>query len=170
MHAGIFGILRVLGVSIRNKSGDCVMTHIAVAKLHVLYVDDDPTNLAVLHDMLSSLGSAVALCRTPTEALELLRCRPFHLVLADIHMPEMSGIEFVARLRHEFGPNRATPTIALTADLSRDELQYQALGFDGFLAKPILLKSLLAKILDVLTRQQEAQARVAPDAKIARAG
>jgi CheY-like chemotaxis protein len=134
------------------------MTPGTVENLHVIYIDDDETNLTVVRDILTCFGSAVTVCRRPAEALDLLAARPFHVALVDIHMPEMSGIEFLLSLRREIGPNRATPAIALTADVSRDEVQYRELGFDGFIAKPVLVKNLLLKILEVLTRRKEAEA------------
>jgi len=62
----------------------------------------------------------------------------------------MSGIELLAQLRREIGPNRAMPALALTADVSRDERDYQGLGFDGFIAKPVGVRALLVGILEVL--------------------
>jgi CheY-like chemotaxis protein len=137
-------------------------------KLHVLYIDDDYLNLRVIADLLESIGAATTCCRQPTEALEMLAVRPFDVVLIDIHMPEMSGIELLAHLRRTIGPNRATPALALTADLTRDERQYRALGFDGFVAKPVGLKNLLGHILRVLKATAEARA-ARPLTSVARA-
>jgi CheY-like chemotaxis protein len=133
------------------------MSNPSVKRLHVIYVDDDLTNLKVVEDMLTSFGSAVTTCRNPAEALELLQLRSFHVALIDIHMPQMSGIELLHQLRHRIGPNRATPALALTADGSRDEAQYRELGFDGFVAKPVRIKSLLGAILAVLSNKAAAE-------------
>lgn len=129
------------------------------SKLHTLYIDDDHLNLRVVADLLESVGAATTCCPDPNEALELLALRPFDVVLIDIHMPAMSGIELLARLRRTIGPNRATPALALTADLTRDERQYRALGFDGFVAKPVSLRNLLAQILGVLEATAQAHGR-----------
>ncbi|MDB5447286.1 MAG: hypothetical protein JWQ97_2603, partial [Phenylobacterium sp.] len=102
--------------------------------------------------------SALTPCRSPSEALELLFLRSFHVALIDIHMPEMSGIELLHLLRRRIGPNRATPALAVTADLSRTEAQYRELGFDGFVAKPVRIKTLLTSIAEVLTTKREADA------------
>ena len=129
-----------------------------VERLHVIYVDDDVTNLKVVEDMLTSFGSALTPCRSPREALDLMFLRSFHVALIDIHMPEMSGIDLLHELRRKIGPNRATPALAVTADLSRNAAQYRELGFDGFVAKPVMIKTLLGSILEVLTTKLEADA------------
>jgi CheY-like chemotaxis protein len=127
-------------------------------RLQALYIDDDDLNLRVVAELLRSVGAAVTCCRRPREALEILAQRPFDVALIDIHMPEMSGIELLNELRRTIGPNRAMPTLALTADLTRAAHQYRDLGFDGFVAKPVSLKELLSSILVVLTATAEAKA------------
>ena len=68
-------------------------------------------------------------------------------MLLDIHMPGMTGIEVIERLRASTGPERAIPVIALTADVySRRPAEYVALGFDDFVSKPILVSGLMATI------------------------
>jgi CheY-like chemotaxis protein len=68
-------------------------------------------------------------------------------VLMDIHMPEMSGIETVARLRALEGPNQETPVIALTADaFTRTLPEYLSLGFADFVTKPILVSRLMSAV------------------------
>ena len=87
--------------------------------------------------------------------------RPFDVILMDIHMPGMSGIEAVERLRALPGPEHATPIIALTADvISRHPSEYRALGFDDFVAKPILVSGLLEAIKRASEPPAEAEAAV----------
>src|SRR5206468_9590536 len=81
-------------------------------RLQILHVDDDPLNLRVVHDIMCAFGH-VSFGATSGEAgLEQLGLRTFDLVLMDIHMPGMSGIEVVRRLRASVGPERLTPVIA----------------------------------------------------------
>jgi hypothetical protein len=118
-----------------------------LATLRVLAVDDNAVNLLVLEQLLTSLGQQVAKASSGAEALAALASEPFDLVLMDIQMPEMSGIEALERLRGEDGPNRQVPVIALTADVTSGGRQrYIDLGFDEHAAKPIQLQELLAAI------------------------
>ncbi|MGZ6037892.1 MAG: response regulator [Phenylobacterium sp.] len=115
--------------------------------LAVLHVDDDPMNLRVVEEILGAFHHASVKAMSGAEALQLLAERPFDVVLMDIHMPGMTGIEAVRRLRDLPGPERNTPVIALTADVfSRRPEEYSALGFNGFVAKPILVADLLNAI------------------------
>lgn len=115
--------------------------------LAVLHVDDDPMNLRVVEEILGAFKHVSAKAMSGHEALQLLAERPFDVVLMDIHMPGMTGIEAVERLRAQPGPERNTPVIALTADVfSRRPEEYAALGFNGFVSKPILVSDLLNAI------------------------
>ena len=115
--------------------------------LAVLHVDDDPMNLRVVEEILGAFKHSSVKVMSGAEALQLLAQRPFDLVLMDIHMPGMTGIETVERLRAATGPERAIPVIALTADVfSRRPEEYTALGFNGFVSKPILVSDLLNAI------------------------
>jgi CheY-like chemotaxis protein len=116
-------------------------------KLTILHVDDDPMNLWVVEDVLNAFGHTAVKAEGPQAGLEALASRAFDVVLMDIHMPGMSGIEVVQRLRRSDGPNSGTPVIALTADvLSRSKQDYLALGFNDYVSKPILVSRLLGAI------------------------
>lgn len=107
--------------------------------LTVLIVDDEPVNRLVLARMVELLGSHCLEAASGPEALEVLRGRPVDLVLMDIQMPRMSGIEAVERLREQPGPNRDAPVVAVTGDTTRSKREYIALGFDDYANKPISL-------------------------------
>ncbi len=121
------------------------------AALRVLYVDDNDMNLKVVAAMLEAIGVSVCCCVSVAEAFERLEREPFHIVFTDIHMPEMSGFEVLSELRRRKGPNRGAPVVALTADVTRDAAQYRALGFDGFVPKPVTLRPLCETLLLVLS-------------------
>ncbi len=115
--------------------------------LKVLHVDDDPMNLRVVQEILGAFGHQAVMACSGAEALERLSVEPFDVVLLDIHMPGMTGIEVIQRLRACAGPERTVPVIALTADVySRRPAEYVALGFDDFVSKPILVAGLMATI------------------------
>jgi CheY-like chemotaxis protein len=116
--------------------------------LNVLHVDDDPMNLRVVEEILSAFGHNAVRASSGEEALAHLARQTFDVVLMDIHMPHMGGIETVERLRASEGPSRDTPVIALTADIvSRRPDEYLELGFNAFVAKPILVSGLINAIL-----------------------
>jgi CheY-like chemotaxis protein len=115
--------------------------------LKVLHVDDDPMNLRVVQEILGEFGHQAVMACCGKEALERLAVEAFDIVLLDIHMPGMTGIEVIERLRAAPGPERTVPVIALTADVySRRPAEYVALGFNDFVSKPILVSGLMATI------------------------
>ncbi|MBS0361396.1 MAG: response regulator [Proteobacteria bacterium] len=115
--------------------------------LVVLHVDDDPMNLRVVEEILGAFGHTAIKATNGLDALKRLSERAFDVVLMDIHMPGMTGIETVARLRKLSGPEAQVPVIALTADVfSRRPDEYRALGFTDFVAKPILVSGLLEAV------------------------
>lgn len=134
--------------------------------LVILHVDDDPMNLRVVEEILTAFHHRTVKVRSGAEALERLAEQAFDVVLMDIHMPRMSGIQAVERLRAMPGPARATPVIALTADISRAPEEYLGLGFDGYVSKPILVSRLMEAIKAVA---EPKQAPAAPPYRITRA-
>ena len=115
--------------------------------LRILHVDDDAMNLRVVQEILTAFGHTAVAASSGREALEQLGASAFDVVLLDIHMPEMTGLEVIERLRASVGPERNTPVIAVTADvLSRRPQEYVALGFNDFVSKPILVSGLMASV------------------------
>jgi CheY-like chemotaxis protein len=117
----------------------------------VLYVDDNEVNLRVVAAMIEALGVGVICCSSAQEALDRLACEAFDIILTDIHMPVMSGFDVLREIRLREGPNRDAGVVALTADLTRNAAQYRELGFDGFVPKPVTLRSLSEMLLQILS-------------------
>jgi len=111
----------------------------AACGLMVLIVDDEPVNRLVLARMVELLGSRWLEAASGDEALDLLREQAVDVVLMDIQMPRMNGIETVEQLRARPGPNREAPVVALTGDTTRNRREYLQLGFDDYANKPISL-------------------------------
>jgi CheY-like chemotaxis protein len=132
--------------------------------LTVLIVDDEPVNRLVLARMVEHLGSQCLEAASGPEALELLSVQRVDLVLMDIQMPRMSGIEAVQLLRDEPGPNRQVPVVAVTGDTMRGRREYLQLGFDDYANKPISLASVQQMLA---ARRQAAAAAPVPAPRLA---
>jgi CheY-like chemotaxis protein len=107
--------------------------------LRVLLAEDNPTNQLVATQMLESLGASVILAEDGVEALEVVGREPFDVMLVDIEMPRVNGIEVLRAVRGSSGPTADLPMIALTAYVMREHrAAIDAAGADGVIAKPIL--------------------------------
>jgi CheY-like chemotaxis protein len=105
----------------------------------VLLAEDNPTNQLVAMQMLESLGATVTLARDGAEALEIAEAQEFDVMLVDIEMPRVDGVEVIRRIRAWSGPRAQLPMIALTAYVMREHrAAIDAAGADGVIAKPIL--------------------------------
>jgi CheY-like chemotaxis protein len=127
-----------------------IVTGYAGARRKVLVVDDIPENRAVVVDLLVSLGFEVVEAANGEDGLEMAqRLRP-DLILTDIAMPKLDGLEVARRLRQqeEFGE---VPIIALSASVSdSDSEQCLAAGMNAFIPKPIDVDKLLEQIEKLL--------------------
>jgi CheY-like chemotaxis protein len=115
--------------------------------LRVLLVDDNRINRQVGRILLRPFGVTVIEAENGREALDLLAMRTIDLVLLDVHMPVMDGIETLKHIRASAEPWSTIPIIALTADaMSGDRENLLARGMDGYLSKPIDKADLIAEI------------------------
>ena len=104
----------------------------------ILVAEDNPANQMIAQSMLSRLGLSSDVVANGLEAVEALRNRPYDLVLMDIGMPEMDGIEATSSIRALQGPAARTPIIALTAHVMSGEREdVLSQGLDDYLAKPV---------------------------------
>lgn len=112
----------------------------------VLAVDDNPTNLKLLRVLLRGAGYHVATAQDGEEALQLLQTLSPRLILMDIQLPGMDGLEATRQLKHD-ATTRAIPVIALTAlAMKGDEERIRAAGCDGYIAKPMRYQAFLATV------------------------
>src|SRR5262249_58849473 len=106
--------------------------------VNVLAVDDEPDSLNLLRVVLEGAGATVSTARSAREALDALRTEPRDVIVADVGMPEMDGLQFIRTVRQLEEPVRSTPAAALTAYArSRDRVTSLASGFQMHLVKPI---------------------------------
>ena len=108
-------------------------------RLRVLLAEDNEVNQELAVRMLEKRGHAVTVAGNGREALAALGGGAFDLVLMDVQMPEMDGLEATAAIRErEAGAGRHIPVIALTAHAMKgDRERCLAAGMDGYLSKPI---------------------------------
>ena len=129
--------------------------------LRALLVEDNPTNRLVASKMLEALGIGVSMAEHGGLGVEAAREGGFDLILMDIQMPVMDGLEATRRIRALDGPTGQVPIIGLTANaMSHQREAYVAAGMDGLVAKPISPAALIAEISRVV-RQAEKGRQVA---------
>lgn len=117
-------------------------------RLSVLVVDDNALNCRLLAILLERAGHRVVTVRSGEAALERLSAEPFDLVLMDMQMPGLDGLETTRRIRALPDPARAaTPVVAVTANaMAGDERRCRESGMDGYLTKPVDGATLLATV------------------------
>ena len=109
-------------------------------KANILLVDDQSINLDVVSRRLGHEGYLVSQSESGQKALDLMEVQQFDLVLLDIHMPGMDGIEVLKRIK-ENSAIRETPVIMLSADGSSNLIRKcLQLGAADFLTKPLIMK------------------------------
>ena len=120
----------------------------------VLVVEDNEQNQKLARDVLEVKGYRVLIAESAEAGLPMALEQKPDLILMDIHLPGMNGIEALAKLRAA-AETRAIPVLAFTASvMPQDRRQITSAGFDGFLAKPINLKEFVDTITGALARRK----------------
>ena len=111
--------------------------------LQVLVVEDNERNMRLFRDVLQSAGHRTLEATTGERAVELAGEHGPDLVLMDIQLPGIDGVEALSRLRSD-ERTRAVPVLALTAQaMDGDRERFLAAGFDGYLSKPVNIADLV---------------------------
>ncbi len=112
----------------------------------ILIVEDNPANMKLAVILLKSANYTVLSATDAEAALTLARSERLDLILMDVQLPGMDGLQAVALLKRDEA-TRAIPVIALTAlAMKGDEERIRAAGYDGYIAKPIRRQKFLATI------------------------
>lgn len=120
----------------------------------VLVVDDDPDVVTLVDYRLSRQGFEVESATDGQQALDALADRSVDLILLDIMMPGLSGLDVLERLRANESTARL-PVILLTAKAQEEDVSRGfALGADDYITKPFSLKELISRVNAVLARAQ----------------
>jgi PAS domain S-box-containing protein len=115
--------------------------------VRILVVEDYPINSQIITLQLENAGYAVTLAEDGMHAVTAADRTPFDLILMDIHMPKLDGIEATRKIRLASGPNTLTPIIALTASAeATTSAECLASGMNDVLTKPIRAEALLRMV------------------------
>ena len=122
--------------------------------MNVLFVEDDPMNRRVVKDMLDVAGANMTGAESAERSLQLIDEQDFDIVLMDLRMPGMDGIEAIRHLRARPDAKAALPVIVVTADTAVDLRDYCLReGADEVLFKPVAMDSLFDAIGRLLARR-----------------
>ena len=114
--------------------------------LRVLTVDDSRTILAMLHHTLSNAGFEVLQAQDGQQGLDVLKTQTVDVVITDINMPVMDGIEFIKNVRAT-GNHQSLPILILTTETSQDKRDHgKAAGGTGWIVKPFDPEKLISVI------------------------
>ena len=116
----------------------------------VLVVDDHPANRLLAKVILTKAGARVWEAENGAQAVAMAQTRPFDVILMDLRMPKLDGIEALNRIRAGSGPNSASAILAFTADADgRAAERLIALGFQGMIPKPVEPMQLISAVAEI---------------------
>ncbi len=120
-------------------------------RLRILLAEDNAINQTLAVRLLVKRGHEVMVAGSGRESLEVLKTRDFDLILMDVQMPDMDGLETTAAIRHEeLKTGKHIPIIAMTAHaMAGDRERCLAAGMDGYVSKPLRVADLFSAIEEV---------------------
>jgi PAS domain S-box-containing protein len=140
------------GVTLPGREEMAGQPHEASHKLRILLVEDEPSNALPMSKLLEKAGHALTLAEDGQQALDRLKAQDFDVILMDIQMPVMNGVEATRAIRaaSDLGPKKNIPIIALTAYARPgDKEKFLQAGMNAYLAKPVRMED-LNKMLEAI--------------------
>jgi len=126
--------------------------------LNILTVEDDKISRRVIEKMLAEKGHSVDTAGNGLEALKKVQDKTYDVILMDIQMPEMNGLQATQKIRELEGEGRHTPIIALTAyALQGDRERFLAMGIDEYIPKPVHMEELFYMLESIPDNKLQAQ-------------
>ncbi len=123
--------------------------------LDILVVEDNVINQLILIKMLEGIGHKIVVATNGQEACDFVAANDFDLIIMDVHMPIMNGIEATTSIRESGNP---IPIIGCTADSYADEvIKFKEQGMDDVVIKPVHFQSLLVSINRVMNEDIHTQ-------------
>jgi two-component system, cell cycle response regulator DivK len=119
----------------------------------VLIVEDNELNMKLFHDLLEAHGMEILMVRNGIDALAVAKKERPDLIVMDIQLPEMSGLEVTERIKSD--PDlKPIPVIAVTAfAMKGDEERIRAAGCEAYLSKPISIDRFISTVKSFLPRR-----------------
>ncbi|CAN5493807.1 PAS domain S-box protein [soil metagenome] len=146
-NVGSTFLLTIAAPPAEARAAEAEMADGLLQGLKILVVEDNATNRLVARRILEQLGASVETAEDGLDGVTSA-ARGFDLILMDVQMPGIDGLEAARRIRNLPGPAARTPIIALTANvMSHQRVAYLAAGMDGVAAKPIAPAALIAEIV-----------------------
>ncbi|WP_078000391.1 aerobic respiration two-component sensor histidine kinase ArcB [Edwardsiella tarda] len=129
--------------------------------LHILLVEDIELNVIVARSVLEKMGNSVEVAMSGAEALSMFDPQEYDLVLLDIQLPDMTGLDIARTLCQRYGKAALPPLVALTANVLKDKKEYLDAGMDDVLSKPLAVPALTAVIRRFWDSEPEAKSTAA---------
>lgn len=114
--------------------------------LNILLVEDIELNVVVARSVLEKLGNTVDVAMNGRDALAMFSPEEYDLVLLDIQLPDMSGLDIARELHQRYQTDELPPLVALTANVLKDKKEYLDAGMDDVLSKPLAVGALTQMI------------------------
>ncbi len=152
--------LRILATNEKKAQEPARLDHSRHRSLRILLAEDDAVNMYAAERLLKQAGHAVTQASDGGRVLELLRNADFDLILMDVQMPVMDGLEATAMIRGDetLGVKSRIPIVAMTAyAMSGDREKFLAGGMDAYIAKPLSSEALYDIISSVASRDNDEQ-------------
>ena len=128
--------------------------------LNVLLVEDIELNVIVARSVLEKLGNSVDVAMTGKAALEMFKPGEYDLVLLDIQLPDMTGLDISRELTKRYPREDLPPLVALTANVLKDKQEYLNAGMNDVLSKPLSVPALTAMIKKFWDTQDDEESTV----------
>jgi two-component system sensor kinase len=134
-----------------SVEGSTIIGDTEVESMHILLAEDVKINQRVAGEMLKLMGHTVEFANNGVEALEKIQSEKFDVVLMDIEMPEMDGIEATRRVRElEKTTGFYQPVVAMTAHVvEKFQKECEQVGMDGYISKPIEPEQIAAELAKI---------------------
>jgi CheY-like chemotaxis protein/HPt (histidine-containing phosphotransfer) domain-containing protein len=142
----------VLGITPEDRTDDGMSSAIdpelgSKHPLRILLAEDNAVNQTLALRMLEKLGYRADVAGNGIEALEALERQPYDLLLSDVQMPEMDGVEATRQILERWGPDERPWIVAMTAEaMQGDRERFLAAGMNDYVVKPIRIEDLVAAL------------------------
>jgi len=124
------------------------------SSVKILVAEDNVANATLIEAVLKSAGFAVTLADDGEQAVELAASEPFDLILMDLGLPKLSGLDASKQIRCLSGPAGTVPIFALTAIADLSVAECEEAGMNGRLQKPISCSDVITTILGAVSAER----------------